>query len=262
MFVRKHNLLVIAGPCVVEGEDKCFAIAEKLVELFNPLPIDFVFKASFDKANRSSHESFRGIGLVKGLDILDCIKRELYTPILTDVHNEKEADIAATFVDILQIPAFLCRQTDLVTACGKTGKYVNVKKGQFMSAADMGNVVKKIEATGNNKIIITERGNSFGYNNLVADMRNMTWLKEHGYPVIFDATHSVQKPGGAGTASSGDAELAPSLACASIAAGADGVFIETHLNPSEALSDKDTMIAFDKMEQLVLQLSHIKEVVS
>lgn len=240
-------LALIAGPCVIEDRKSCLALAKRLAGLADKHKIPLVFKASYDKANRSSHLSFRGPGLSRGLEILREVRERTGLPVLTDVHSDTEAPIAARSVDMLQAPAFLCRQTDLLLALGETGLPVNIKKGQFMAPWDMGNVIRKLESTGNRKISLTERGSSFGYNNLVADMRSLPLLAQLGYPVIFDATHSVQLPGGAGSASSGQAWLAPALARAAVAVGCDAVFVETHDNPKKALSDKDTMIPLSKL---------------
>lgn len=260
-FGKKKTLPLIAGPCVIESRDVCMKIAEELVKLTDKLDLPYVFKASYDKANRSSIASFRGPGIEEGLNILHEIKEVFNIPVLTDVHSPEEASIAGNIVDIIQIPAFLCRQTDLIVAAGETGKVVNVKKAQFMSPEDMINVITKLETTGNNRILLTERGTAFGYNNLVSDMRSIPLMREHNYPVIFDATHSVQRPGGGGTHSSGDGRLAPYLAKSAVAAGADGLFVETHFNVDQALSDKDNMIPLSQLGGLMKQLKKIKEIV-
>jgi 2-dehydro-3-deoxyphosphooctonate aldolase (KDO 8-P synthase) len=223
--------------------------------------LNFIYKSSYDKANRSSYHSFRGPGLEKGLKILEKIRCELDLPVLTDIHSPEEATAAGQVCDIIQIPAFLCRQTDLVTAAGKTGAVINVKKGQFMAPWDMSNVIDKIVATGNNQIILTDRGTSFGYNNLVSDMRTIPILQKTGYPVCFDASHSVQIPGGHGTTSGGEREFIPTLAKAAIAAGCDCLFLESHPNPSEAKSDKDSVYPFDQLKALMEELKKIYEVV-
>jgi 2-dehydro-3-deoxyphosphooctonate aldolase (KDO 8-P synthase) len=220
-----------------------------------------VFKASYDKANRTSHTAFRGPGIEEGLRILAEVRERFGVPILTDVHTAEEVVAAARVVDVLQIPAFLCRQTDLILAAAATGKVVNIKKGQFLAPWDMRPVVAKIESAGNRRILLTERGASFGYNNLVADMRSLLVLRETGYPVVFDATHSVQRPGGAGTSSGGDGRWAPALARAAVATGCDGVFIETHVEPEKALSDKDNAIAFSRMGGLWNALRRIDAIV-
>jgi len=244
------KLVFIAGPCVIESVEGTMDLAAKLVRLAEALDAPLVFKASFDKANRTSVDSYRGPGLLEGLAILREVRDRFGVPVLTDIHEPGQAAVAAEFVDILQIPAFLCRQTDLVVAAGETGKAVNVKKGQFLAPEDMGNVIDKITGTGNTKIILTERGASFGYHNLVADMRSLLIMREFGYPVVFDATHSVQRPGGAGDRSGGDGRWAPALARAAVATGVDGVFMETHMNPSEALSDKANAIAFKDLKNV------------
>lgn len=256
------SLALIAGPCVIEGRDKCLAIARALAKLADEEKIPLVFKASYDKANRSSVNSFRGPGLEDGLKILAEVKRETGLPVLTDVHSVEQAAPAAEVVDVLQIPAFLCRQTDLLLACARTGRPVNVKKGQFLAPEDMSNVVAKIESAGNRQILLTERGTTFGYHNLVVDMRALPKMRSLGYPVVFDATHSVQKPGGGGSYTSGDATMIPTLARAAVAAGVDAVFMETHLNPAEALSDKDNSIPFSQLGALWRVLRDIHETVS
>lgn len=257
----KAPLALIAGPCVIESRRGCLQLAQKLVDLARAESIPFIFKASYDKANRSSIDGFRGPGLERGLEILGEVKARHGVPVLTDVHTVEEARAAAAVVDVIQIPAFLCRQTDLVVAAGETGCVVNVKKGQFLAPWDMANVVRKIESTGNRRILLTERGVSFGYNALVADMRSLLLMRELGYPVVFDATHSVQKPGGAGDRSSGDGRLAPALARAAVAAGCDAVFLETHVAPARALSDKDNAIAFSRLAKLWREMNRIDEIV-
>lgn len=256
-----HPLALIAGPCVIESREGCLELAARLVKLAKAEGIPFVFKASYDKANRTSVDSYRGPGLEEGLDILAEVRSRFCVPVLTDVHTEVQARRAAEVVDAIQIPAFLCRQTDLLLAAGETGIPVNIKKGQFLSAADMVNVVKKVEQTGNRNIILTERGSSFGYQNLVADMRNLPMMRELGYPVTFDATHSVQRPGGAGASSGGDGYLAPCLARAAVAAGCDAVFIETHINPAAALSDGANAVALRLMRKLWQTLKAIDNAV-
>ncbi len=232
-----NPLFVIAGPCVIESEAHAMKIAEQAARIASDAGVPYIFKASYDKANRSSVKSFRGPGLREGLRILAKIKSALPVPILTDIHESSQAEDAAEVADILQIPAFLARQTDLVVAAAKTGRIINVKKPQFVAPEDMANVVEKIVTAGNSKILITERGSSFGYHNLVVDMRSFTILKKFGHPLIFDATHSVQLPGGQGHASGGQPEFIEPLARAAVAAGADGVFVETHDDPAAALSD-------------------------
>ena len=221
----------------------------------------YVFKASFDKANRTSVEAFRGPGLDRGLEVLREIRERFGVPVLTDIHESHQAEAVAAVADVLQIPAFLCRQTDLLVAAGRTGKVVNVKKAQFLAPEDMAHVIRKIESTGNRRILLTERGSTFGYHNLVADMRNLLIMRETGYPVIFDATHSVQRPGGAGGCSGGDGRWAPALARAAVATGCDGLFIETHLHPERALSDKDNAIPFRQLETLWRRLVEIHALV-
>ncbi|MBU0679657.1 MAG: 3-deoxy-8-phosphooctulonate synthase [Verrucomicrobia bacterium] len=257
----KAPLALIAGPCVIEGRKACLELADKLVRLAEKEKIPFIFKASYDKANRTSHKSYRGPGIAKGLEILAEIKAKHDVPILTDVHTEQEVHLASKIVDILQLPAFLCRQTDLVLALGESGKVVNIKKGQFLAPWDIKNVIAKIESTGNRKIIVTERGASFGYNNLVADMRSLLVMREFGYPVVFDATHSVQLPGGAGNSTGGDGKWAPYLARAAVATGCDGVFIETHVEPAKAMSDKANAIPFSALGKLWRQLRDINDVI-
>jgi 2-dehydro-3-deoxyphosphooctonate aldolase (KDO 8-P synthase) len=260
-FGGRSPLALISGPCVIEGREKCLAIAKALAALAKAEKIPLVFKASFDKANRSSIKSFRGQGREAGLEILAEVKAKFGMPVLTDVHNVDDIHAAAKVCDVLQIPAFLCRQTDLLVAAGESGCVVNVKKGQFLAPWDMKNVIAKIEATGNSKILVTERGASFGYNNLVADMRSLLVMREFGYPVVFDATHSVQRPGGGGDFTAGDGKWAPHLARAAVATGCDGIFIETHLNPAEALSDKENCVPFSAMKKLWRQLRGIDELV-
>ena len=251
----------MAGPCVIESRDLCMFLAGGLSEMAARLKMPYVFKASFDKANRTSVKSFRGVGMIQGLEILSEVRNAFSVPVMTDIHEPWQAAVAAKYVDILQIPAFLCRQTDLLVAAGETGCVVNVKKMQCMAAEDMEQVVLKIESTGNRKILLTERGSSFGYRNLVADMRNLMIMREFGYPVVFDATHSVQRPGAAGTGSGGDGRWAPALARAAVATGAcDAVFAETHPEPGKALSDGANSIPYGEMSQLCGQLRKIHAV--
>ena len=238
---------MIAGPCVIEDEQLCRQVAASLKKTCAALGIFYVFKASFDKANRTSGKAFRGPGIDQGLKILAGIREEFGMPVLTDVHTETQAYLAGEVVDILQIPAFLCRQTDLIEAAVTTGKIVNLKKGQFLSPTEMGRVAEKAALAGAKKIMLTERGTTFGYNNLVADMRSIPIMKRFGFPVIFDATHSVQLPGGGGDKSSGQREFAPVLASAALAVGANGLFIETHPQPDKALSDGPNMIPLGEM---------------
>jgi len=236
-------------------------LAKSIKAIAQRLQIPYIFKASYDKANRTSIKSFRGLGLDKGLEILDEIKRKVSVPVLSDVHSVEEVAQAADVLDVIQIPAFLCRQTDLLTAAGQTKKAVNIKKGQFMAPSDMPQVIQKIEYTGNKKIILTERGTTFGYNNLVSDFRSIPIMQQTGYPVVFDATHSVQQPGGLGTASGGQSEFIPLLSRCAIASGADGLFLEVHANPKKALSDGPNMIALHQLEKLLCVLKSIHEVV-
>jgi 2-dehydro-3-deoxyphosphooctonate aldolase (KDO 8-P synthase) len=261
-FGGRHPLALIAGPCVIESREGCLDIAARLAKLARARRIPLVFKASYDKANRSSLKGYRGPGIERGLEILAEVKKRYGLPLLTDVHTIEEARRAAEVVDVIQLPAFLCRQTDLVVACGETGKPVNVKKGQFMAPWDMRNVIEKIESTGNRQILLTERGVSFGYNMLVADMRSLLIMRETGYPVIFDATHSVQRPGGAGDRSSGDGRWAPALARAAVATGCDAVFMETHPAPEQALSDKDNTVPLASLGRLWTVLRSIDEAIS
>jgi 2-dehydro-3-deoxyphosphooctonate aldolase (KDO 8-P synthase) len=256
-----HPLALIAGPCVIESREGCLDLARKLAALAKQEKIPLIFKASYDKANRSSHTSYRGPGVEEGLDILAEVKAKTGLPILTDVHTVQEVGPAAEVADVLQVPAFLCRQTDLLLACGKSGKVVNVKKGQFLAPADMKNVVAKVESTGNHQLLLTERGSSFGYNTLVVDMRSLPIMRGLGYPVVFDATHSVQRPGGGGTYTSGDGPLVPVLARAAVGAGCDALFMETHVNPAEALSDKENALPFSALRGLWQVLRAIDEAI-
>ena len=256
-----NPLALIAGPCVLEGMERSLYIGREIKAITQRLGIPYVFKASFDKANRSAFNSFRGPGLEKGLAMLAQIKKELDVPVITDIHTEAQAKPAAEVVDILQIPAFLCRQTDLVYQAALTGKPVNVKKGQFLSPKDMRNVVDKILEGGNPNIMLTERGASFGYNNLVVDMRSFPIMRSFGYPVVFDATHSVQIPGGLGTASSGNREYVEYLTRAAVGAGVDALFMEVHDNPEEALSDGPNMVYLDKLEDLLKDALSIHDIV-
>jgi 2-dehydro-3-deoxyphosphooctonate aldolase (KDO 8-P synthase) len=252
---------LIAGPCVIETETHAFKLAEKVAKIAADAGIPYIFKASYDKANRSSVKGFRGPGLKEGLRILGKIKSDLKLPILTDIHEPSHAQPAAEVCDVLQIPAFLARQTDLLVAAGKTGRVVNVKKAQFLSPWDMGNVVEKIASTGNQNVILTERGASFGYQNLVVDMRSIPILQKLGYPVVFDVTHSVQLPGGQGHASGGQPEFIEPLARAGVAAGVDGIFLETHDNPAEALSDGSTALPLSQLPALLKRLKALSTLV-
>lgn len=258
-YTSRRSLFVIAGPCVIESESLCLRVAESLLKTCSKLRVAYTFKASFDKANRTSASSFRGPGLEAGLKVLDRVRRELGVPVLTDVHTEAQTAIAGEVVDVLQIPAFLCRQTDLIDAAAATGRILNIKKGQFLAPGDMTRVVEKAQAAGARHILLTERGTTFGYNNLVADMRSIPILRRLELPVVFDVTHSVQLPGGAGDCSSGEREFAPVLARAAVAAGASGVFIETHPRPDKALSDGPNMIPLKEMGTLLNQLLKVRQ---
>ena len=256
-----RRLFLIAGPCVIENEKLCRTVAASLVKTCKQLGIFYVFKASFDKANRTSGKAFRGPGIEAGLKTLANIREEFGVPVLTDVHTEEQATRAGEVVDILQIPAFLCRQTDLIEAAVTTGKIVNLKKGQFLSPTEMGRVAEKARLAGAKKILLTERGTTFGYNNLVADMRSIPIMKSFGFPVVFDATHSVQLPGGGGDKSAGQREFAPVLASAALAVGANGLFIETHPKPDEAMSDGPNMIPLGEMKATLRGLLKVFEAV-
>ena len=251
------RLFLFSGPCVIETEALCLKIARSLKRSCDELGVTYVFKASYDKANRTSGKSRRGPGIQDGLKILASVREKVGVPILTDIHTEEQATKAGEIVDILQIPAFLCRQTDIVVAAAKTGKIVNLKKGQFLSPAEMGQVVCKVSGIGNNKIVLTERGTSFGYNNLVADMRSIPIMKSLGYPVVFDATHSVQLPGGGGDRSSGQGEFAPVLAKSALAAGVNGLFIETHPEPAKSPSDGPNMIPLGQMNRTLKSMLRV-----
>jgi 2-dehydro-3-deoxyphosphooctonate aldolase (KDO 8-P synthase) len=253
------RLLWIAGPCVIESRDHTLAIAERLAKLAAERNLQLVFKASFDKANRSSGKSFRGPGLEEGLRVLDDVKRATGLPVTTDVHETAQVSAAAEVVDLIQIPAFLARQTDLLLAAGRSGRAVNVKKGQFMAPWDMKNVVAKMDEVGNPNLLLTERGSTFGYGNLVNDMRAIPWMQDLGRPVIFDATHSVQTPGSQGDRTGGDRRMVPHLARAAVAAGCDGVFVETHPRPDAAPSDGPNMIALDDLPALIATCSRIRD---
>ncbi len=256
-----EKLTLLAGPCVLEGMERCLLIGRTIKEICQRLDINYVFKASFDKANRSSYNSFRGPGLTRGLEMLGQIKEELQVPVVTDIHEVCQAAPAAKVVDILQIPAFLCRQTDLLHAAAQTGKVVNVKKGQFLAPEDMRNVVDKLHESGCDQIMLTERGASFGYHNLVVDMRSLPIMRSFGYPVIMDGTHSVQLPGGNGTTSAGNREYVEYLVRAAVGAGIDALFLEVHDNPEEALSDGANMVYLDKLEDLLKDAVAIHEIV-
>ena len=256
-----NPLFLIAGPCVIESESHARMLAEHVATIAADAGVPYIFKASYDKANRSSVKAFRGPGLSEGLRILRKIKNELKLPILTDIHDASQAGPAAEVADILQIPAFLARQTDLLMAAAKTGRIVNVKKAQFLSPWDMGNVAEKLAAFGNDRIILTERGASFGYNNLVVDMRSFPVLRKFGYPVVYDVTHSVQLPGGQGHASGGQPEFIEPLARAGVAAGVDGIFLETHDNPAAALSDGANALPLAQLPVLLARLKQLAALV-
>jgi len=256
-----NPLFLIAGPCVIENEGHARKMAEKVAKIASDCGVPYIFKASYDKANRSSVKAFRGPGLEQGLRILAKIKSDLKLPILTDIHESSQAQPAAEVCDILQIPAFLARQTDLLLAAAKTGRIINVKKPQFVSPWDMANVVEKIASTGNKDILLTERGASFGYQNLVVDMRSFPILQKLGYPVVFDVTHSIQLPGGQGHASGGQPEFIEPLARAGVAAGVDGIFLETHDNPAEALSDGANALPLSQLPALLKRLKELSAVV-
>ena len=260
-LTSSRRLFLIAGPCVVEDESLCFNVARRLINICRKLDITYVFKASYDKANRTSGRSFRGPGLRDGLAVLEKVRAKLGVPVLTDVHTEAQALAAGEVVDILQIPAFLCRQTDLIQAAVATGRIVNIKKGQFLSPGEMAQVAGKAVEAGGRKLLLTERGTTFGYNNLVTDLRSIPIMRRLGFPVVFDATHSVQLPGGGGDKSSGQREFAPVLARAAIAAGANGIFIETHPAPDKALSDGPNMIPLAQMPKLLKQLARLHHLI-
>ena len=254
-------LVFIAGPCVIESYESCLELAEKLKIIFESQKVSFIFKASYDKANRTSVSSYRGPGVKEGMKILSDIKKQLDIPVLSDVHCKEDIPTVAGILDVIQIPAFLCRQTDLILSAGETGKPINIKKGQFLAPWDMKAVVEKIQSTGNEDILLTERGTCFGYNNLVSDMRSLVIMRELGYPVIYDATHSVQLPGGQGNASGGERNMVAPLARAAVATGCDGVFLEVHETPEKALSDASTMLPLKDLSVLLKQVLEIHKVV-
>lgn len=258
---KDQPLLLIAGPCVIESYNFNCMIAEKIKIITEKLNINFVYKSSFDKANRTSIQSFRGVNMNEGLEILSKIKSKLDVPIITDIHESGQAKPVSEVCDILQIPAFLCRQTDLLVAAAQTGKVVNVKKGQFLAPWDMKNVVRKLEDAGTKKIMLTERGTSFGYNTLVVDMRGIVHMKEFGYPVVFDATHSVQMPGGKGETSGGQREFVPILANAATAIGIDALFMEVHTDPENAPSDGPNMLNLSDLENILTKILRIREAI-
>ena len=253
-----NKLVLIAGPCVIESEKMTFETARKIKDITQKLGIGFIFKSSFDKANRLSLGSYRGPGLNKGLEILAKVKQQLKVPVLSDIHCSRDIDKIKDALDIIQIPAFLCRQTDIVVAAAKTGKTINIKKGQFLAPWDILPIIKKVEATGNKKILITERGVSFGYNNLITDFRSLKIMREFGYPVIYDATHSIQLPGGKGASSGGQREFVAGLTRAAVAFGCDGLFLEVHPRPDKALCDGPNMISLKDLEKLLKQVKKIE----
>jgi 2-dehydro-3-deoxyphosphooctonate aldolase (KDO 8-P synthase) len=255
--VGKRRLFLIGGPCVIESEELALAVASFLKGECARLGIPYIFKSSYDKANRTAISSYRGPGMEVGLSILSRVRDEVKVPVLTDVHSAREASVAAEVIDVLQIPAFLARQTDLLTAAGKTGKPINVKKAQFLAPWDMSQVIQKIRATGNHRMLLTERGTMFGYNNLVVDMRSIPIMSSFGYPVVFDATHSVQLPGGQGACSGGQREYVGTLACAAIAAGADGIFLEVHPDPDRAFCDGANSLQIEDVPALLAKLMRI-----
>jgi 2-dehydro-3-deoxyphosphooctonate aldolase (KDO 8-P synthase) len=260
LHLDRFPLFVIAGPCVIESYENCLTIGSRVKQICEKLGITYIFKASFDKANRSSNSSFRGPGMDQGLKILDRVKRELGVPVLTDVHETDQPEIAAKVVDVLQVPAFLARQTDLLHACGKTGKAINIKKGQFMSPQEMGTAIDKVKSTGNSRVMLTERGTFFGYNRLVNDFTGIAVMKSFNVPVIFDVTHSTQQPAGLGTQSGGNPQYSPLLARAAVAAGVDGLFLECHPDPKNAKSDAATMLNLNDVEPLLTQCRQIAEI--
>ena len=258
---NQDKICLIAGPCQLENEQHALDMAGKISEISKKYNIGFIYKTSFDKANRTSLKSKRGAGLEKSLPIFDKIKKQINVPILTDIHNAEQCSIVANHVDVLQIPAFLCRQTDLLVAAAKTNKVINIKKGQFLAPWDMSNVVEKISDTGNSNILITERGASFGYNTLVSDMRSIPIMAQTGYPIVFDATHSVQQPGGMGDKSGGERKFVSHLSRAAVAVGIAAVFIETHQDPDNAPSDGPNMVPLNEMDSLVNKLLEIDKLI-
>jgi 2-dehydro-3-deoxyphosphooctonate aldolase (KDO 8-P synthase) len=258
-FGDKHPLVLIAGPCVIETEKDCCSIAEKLKDIATKAEIPFIFKASYDKANRTSVKSYRGPGVKKGIKILAKIKKQFGVPVLSDVHCRSEIDEVKDVLDVIQIPAFLCRQTDLIMHAAKTGRPINIKKGQFLAPWDVKNIAEKVLSTGNKNIIFTERGTMFGYNNLVSDMRSIVIIREMGYPVVYDATHSIQLPGGKGSSTGGQREMIEPLASAAVAVGCDGLFVETHEKPGKALSDSATMLPLRQLLPLIKKAKKIRE---
>jgi len=263
VVLGRDRLFLLGGPCVLESRDLVFRICGRLKKICEELEVAYVFKASYDKANRSSVKSFRGPGIGAGLEMLAAVREKYDVPVLTDVHTPEEARLAAQVVDILQVPAFLCRQTDLLVACGETGLPVNVKKGQFMAPWDMRNAADKVRSTDNDHVMFTERGTSFGYNNLVVDIRGLAVMKKYGYPVVFDGSHSVQLPGGGagGESSGGERAFAPALVKAAVAAGVDGLFMETHPAPDEAKCDGANMLPLSKMKGLLSEAKRVFDAV-
>ncbi len=261
-FGENHPLVLIAGPCVIEEEEGCYQLAEKIKDIAITAGIPFIFKASYDKANRSSIKSYRGPGADEGIKILARIKKDLGVPVLSDVHCCNEIDIVQDVLDVIQIPAFLCRQTDLLLHAAKTGKPINIKKGQFMAPWDVEHITEKVLSTGNKNIMLTERGTTFGYNNLVVDMRSLSIMRSLGYPVVFDATHSVQLPGGKGSTSGGQREMIEPLTNAAVSVGCDALFVETHEKPEEALSDSATMLPLERLLPLLKKAIRIREAIS
>lgn len=258
---QRQPLVFIAGPCVIESHESCLKLADRLKHIFYTKNIPFIFKASYDKANRTSINSYRGPGVKQGINILADIKKHLDLLVLSDVHCREEIPFASKVLDIIQIPAFLCRQTDLLVAAAKTGRPINIKKGQFLAPWDMKAVIEKIKSTGNNQIIITERGTCFGYNNLVSDMRSLVFMRELGYPIIYDATHSIQLPGAQGNVSGGERRMIFPLARAAVATGCDGIFLEVHENPETALSDAASMLPLKDLPLLIEQVMNIHKIV-
>ena len=257
VLIGGREPVFILGPCVIESDKFVWRMARKIAQIARDEDAQFIFKASYDKANRTSVKSFRGIGVREGCELLGAIRSEFKIPVTTDVHSPSETEMAAQFIDLLQIPAFLCRQTDLLEAAAKTGRPVNVKKGQFLAPWDVRNIAEKLETFGAKQFLFTERGTTFGYNNLVADMRSLAWIREAGYRVIFDATHSVQRPGGAGDKTSGDGALAPVLARAAVAAGCDGIFMEVHDDPARALSDAASQVPLKNLPKILRVLKAV-----
>lgn len=256
-----NPLVLIAGPCVIESYENTIITAERLKEITSKLSIPLIFKSSYDKANRTSLRSYRGPGLSEGIGILNEVKNKVGIPVLSDIHRFEEIDEASQVLDVLQIPAFLCRQTDFIIKTAKTGKVINLKKGQFLAPWDMKNIIEKVESVGNKNILLTERGTSFGYNNLIADMRSLPIMREFGYPVVFDATHSIQLPGGKGRASDGQREFIPHISRAAVAAGIDAIFMEVHEDPDRALCDGPNSINLDFLPELLMQIKKIDNIV-